>query len=198
MLEDRLMIFSTLTFGAFLNGCVVSSYGPLIPYYSRETSQDENHFSYIMMARSIGVVLGLLLVKYLPFYLSSFAIVVGTSLVSSAIFITNTLSLSDFNLFATFVVMAASSILFSGTGIGITFQLYPDSAAFYVQLRGFVFGVGAITGPLLVGVFELKTYVYLGLLMLLPVVFFLRYPVPNINTGEATTSQSKPFISSKA
>jgi hypothetical protein len=47
----------------FLNGCYVSSFGPIIPFFSSITGKDETDYSYIFLIRSVGNIIGGFLIK---------------------------------------------------------------------------------------------------------------------------------------
>ena len=46
-------------------GLLSGSYGPIIPYLSKETHIPETSYSFLFVGRSLGSIIGFLLLKYL-------------------------------------------------------------------------------------------------------------------------------------
>ena len=98
--------------------------------------------------------------------------------------------MSDSSLAATYILASIHNVLINAVGIGVIFQLYPDEAAYYIQVRGFIFGLGALTGPKVVGWMGLNTNLVFSLCNLLPLAIFAAYSIPNIETAHESDSTS--------
>lgn len=65
MLNGKMLQYYLLVLLSFVNGCFVSSFGPLIPHFSFVTGLDETHYAYIFFVRSAGNIFGGFLIKHL-------------------------------------------------------------------------------------------------------------------------------------
>jgi len=64
----------------------------------------------------------------------------------------------------------------------LTFKLFANHhPEYYLQMLGFVFGIGAMSGPFLVMIFSMNTLSIIGILHLLAIPIFVKYKLPILN-----------------
>lgn len=98
-----------------------------------------------------------------------------------------TLSLSTVNLTITLFLTSSSLVSTVVIIYDVTFRLFlHDQPDYWVQLIGFIFGVGAMFGPILVAVFRLYTFAALAAIYLLTFLILLKFPIPDF-TNEASS-----------
>jgi hypothetical protein len=65
---------------------------------------------------------------------------------------------------------------------GVTIKLFlEDRPDYWIQLIGFVFGIGAMCGPFFVYMFELQTFKALSLAHIAILIMLWLYPLPNLD-----------------
>jgi MFS family permease len=184
MLSPKKLQYGMLLFLAFLNGWFVSSFGPLIPHFSAATGLDETDFAYLFMVRSAANVFGSFLIKYLLKRTNTQQLTLIYLLVITICLFSSTFSLSTLSLSLTLFFGSAA---FVGTVViiyGATFHLFlNDEPDYWIQLIGFLFGVGAMFGPIFVAIFKLQTLRVLGLTELLIIWGLVKFPLPNLEDG---------------
>ena len=136
-----------------LQGNLLTSFGPIIPFLAYYTHQSEGHFSYLMMTRGVFFMVACLIKVTLlknhnnlnqALWMSSF--VTGSGII---------LFTSSFNPFILTVSMMINSIGFCLTDIYLSIGIMAEgkeNSAYYLA-RAFAWqSVGAIIGPLLVSI----------------------------------------------
>ena len=169
-----------LTF-AFLNGCFVASYGPLIPLYSEATKLDETEYSYLFIVRSASNVVGGIIIKHLLKRFSAQANALG--LIAMIVFgmITSTFSLSTLNLSVSLFIASLGLISTCVIFYAVIFQLFKnEEAGFWIQWFGFIFGIGTMMSPIFVMIFKLKTMLVFGIAHILLAIVILKYNLPKL------------------
>ena len=78
-----------------------------------------------MFARGIGSLIGLLALKYLPDYFNSKALILISTAVCGLCFYVNYLSLNDWNLIITYILVCFSGTFVKGVTYGVLFALFP-------------------------------------------------------------------------
>ena len=53
-----------------------------------------------------------------------------------------------------------------------------------MQIMGFIFGIGAMIGPIIVYIFQLKTFIIIGICQLLSIVSFMKHTLPEFDNKE--------------
>ncbi len=155
-MHNRHYAFCTLSYLGFLNGWYVSSFGPLIPYFTEATGLDETHYSYLFMVRSIANIVGGILIKYIIKKLKTNVLTYGTlGTVILCLFLAS-LSLTTFNLSINLFLTSVALVCIVIITYSVIFSLFQnDNPDYWIQLIGFIFGIGAMAGPVLIMIFEL-------------------------------------------
>ena len=63
---------------------------------------------------------------------------------------------------------------------GALFKLFQSEGANKIQMVAFLFGIGAMVGPLLVYLFQINTFKILAIFHLITIGSFLKYPLPEL------------------
>lgn len=111
---------------AFLNGCFVASYGPLIPLFSEVTKLDETDYAYLFMVRSASNVFGGIVIKHLLKRYSAQTNALGLlALIIFGMF-TSTFSLSTLNLTISLFITSFGLICTCVILYAVVFQIYKN------------------------------------------------------------------------
>jgi len=118
------LTYAALVVLMFLSGCYVSSFGPLIPFISEQTKNDETHYSYIFLLRSSANVIGGLFTKYLCKRFSPQYIIIISLLVTFVSLFLSTLSLNTINLAVSIFIASLGVINYSIIACTVVFKIY--------------------------------------------------------------------------
>lgn len=123
--EHKIM-FATLSATVFCNGWYVSSYGPLIPYFSEATKEDETHYSYLFFTRSIANMAGGFFIKFLVKKLPIPTIFTTVIVVIMLSFLLASLSLHTLNLTLTLFLASVSLLATVVITYDVIFKLFKE------------------------------------------------------------------------
>lgn len=150
MIETKHIYFCAYAFIYIFYGALVTAVGPIIPYFSKITGEDETYYSFIFLARAAGYVTGGIFVKQLIKMYHYHALLIALLLGMSISLIISSMSLSFFNLTICmfFAALCACSISII-TNLCIFKIFIGDRQDFWIQLIHTVFGIGGLVGPFL-------------------------------------------------
>ena len=166
-----------------VHGIHITALGPYIPYISAQTGLVQTEYSFLFTCRSVAMIAGALLIKWLQTRPSQLVSNHRTMQIA-AVFITIFCILFSSTTDTVFLALWMLSTAFFYTFIEINTNVcalminpIQDMEFFLLILHG-LFSVGGLLGPLLVSIFAEQTYFYIGLLELVIFVYLSRMPSP--------------------
>ena len=99
----------------------------------------------------------------------------------------STYSLSFWNLSITIFIGSGCCCILNVSCNIATIQIFPERQDFWIQLLHMMFGVGGFIGPFAVAIFNLKSYFFLGLLLMICSALFLIFPSPENRSSRRTS-----------
>lgn len=173
-------------------GSLITSMGPIIPFFSQITGHSETYYSFIFFCRAVGYIFGGSLVKYLIEWFRLHTILFGASLIGGICFAISTFSLDFWNLTITIFLGAACCCIINVTCNICTMQLYKgEGQDYWVQLLHTMFGVGGLIGPFIVAFLGAKTYFTLGVCLGISSFAYLIIDSPEMRPASRTTQIAK-------
>ena len=175
-------------------GSIITSMGPIIPFFSQITGQTEPYYSFIFFYRAFGYLFGGSMVKYLLDWFKLHTILFGATLIGGISFVISSLSLDFWNLSITMFIGASCCCIINVICNVCTMQIYRgEGQDFWVQLLHTIFGLGGLIGPFLVAIFGADSYFYLGIVLALCSVIYLVIDSPENRPQSRATQVAKPI-----
>jgi len=131
--------------------------------------------------RFLGCVTGGFIIKILIAKFTTQFLTIGINILIFVVLNMANISLSKYWLG---LIIFIASMAFIGMTVivyGLLFKLFQSNAADKMQIMAFMFGVGAMIGPLFVILFKIRTFQILGISHLISIVIFWYYPLPDLD-----------------
>ena len=162
-----------------VQGCIFTSFGPLIPFLAYYTGKSEGQFSYLMMTRGVFFMVACLIkVTVLKNHTNLHQTMWMSNLLAGSGTILFTLT---FNPFILTVSMMINSIGFCLSDIYITVCIMTEGKEdpkHYLSIGYGMQSLGSIIGPILVSLFEFKGAFCSGVLIVIFGTIIKRIPNP--------------------
>ena len=175
------LILYMVTF--ILTAIPLNCVGALIPYLAADLGIDETEYSLLFIFASVGSVLATIIYKLLEYFhklpkhhmICFFALYVGAAGCVAMFFMHTRISqcvmFLVFGLFCYFVIITVNICLVRAAPTG--------EIGMWVGFSHGAFGVGALVGPLLVPVFEIKLFIILAIVFVILAPFFYFFSSPS-------------------
>jgi fucose permease len=109
------------------------------------------------------------------------------------------LSLNTSNLVITIFITATARVGIVVISFAVVLRIFKgDRPEYWVQLIGFVFGVGAMCGPFIVTIFRLETFKALGFANIVTLAILISNPLPNLEENTEKKEKKGPSLSNKS
>ena len=176
---DPHLYLAIYSFTLFNSGLAVGSIGPIIPFLAQQRHKPETEYSILFTARTVGSVLGLITLRlihrtyqaYEHKTIAACGIVIALMMI---IFIRWQTSMGE--LFSFFMIGAASYVMVSINSFCLL-EVSGDKAGSWMPIAQGLFGVGALTSPLIVKAMGINSYYVLGVIsFLIGVPFAIFHP----------------------
>lgn len=160
-------------------GSVITCLGPMFPYLAVDQHRIETDYSFLLVCRASGFITGSIAMRIIDKKL------LLHQLIGSGVAIMSVLSLL-FGLTQSMYIQGAILFVMS---TGCSFQdvsinlaalicFKGENMSVWLQVIHGAFGIGGLLGPFVVYIFELNTFIFLGFVGLLTVLFYWYLETP--------------------
>jgi hypothetical protein len=117
----------------------------------------------------------------------------GACLIGGLSFMSSTFSLSVINLTVTILIGACCCTIINTICNICTMKTFRNETGFYIQFLHTIFGIGGLTGPFVVTIFESKSYFVLGIILAIISFIYLFLDNPDNQDVNRITFISQPI-----
>ena len=177
-MASKLLYFLSYSLIFTLYGTLITSIGPVIPFFTQTTGKPETYFSFIFLWRAIGYILGGYVAKILFERINLHQVIILSVSVGGVSYMVSTMSFSFWNLSLSFFVGGACCCMITVCCNVCVIKLYPKNQDYWVQLLQTLFGIGGLAGPFIVAIFKDRSYFVLGAILLMSTPLFYIFSSP--------------------